>query len=96
LHQVIYIVKLLKEKNKIRYYYGEPVYRFLEVHMKRHLNVTPPKIGKFPHVLPSLSSVISTWLSEKEKSAGLIRFNQATPKTSIIDHINGYKNGVSK
>jgi hypothetical protein len=94
--QAIYIVKLLKEKNKIRYYSGRPIYRFLGVHMKLHLNVTIPKHGKFPPVLPSLSSVISTWLSEKDASSGIIRFNQATPKTSIIDHINGYKNGVSK
>jgi hypothetical protein len=72
------------------------MYPILEGHMKLHLNVTLPKHGKFPLVLPSLSSVISTWLSEKDASALLIRFNQATPKTSIIDHINGYKKGVAK
>jgi hypothetical protein len=72
------------------------MYPFVEGHMKLHLNVTLPTLGKFPRVLPSLSSVISTWLSEKVASAGLIRFNQATPKTSIIDHINGYKKGAAK
>jgi hypothetical protein len=93
---VIYIVKLLQEKQKIRYYWNRKIYPILEGHMKLHLKVTLPKHGKFPRVLPSLSSVISTWLSEMDASAGLIRFNQATPKTSIIDHINGYKNGASK